>query len=485
MLVLALVAPAALASVPRSGAALGAPDLAPLSLERALATGDVVDSSSGFVLFRGDELRPQPLTVFEPSYPETRVRVFDFLGTPLVGVSSGVSHELHWGCGDFGCGFSEGVGNWLSEDPQGDVDSPNRYAYVGWRPNEATDPTGEALWVGGAIGGAAGGLGGIGYGLYRSSVYGEEFSWRYAAQFGIAGAAIGSGAALLGSAAGATGAAAFGLGVSGGTALGGGIGGGVSSVVSMGDWGAFGKGTLKGGILGGIGAATSAGIAAEGLSGWWAFGGSFAADTISGTAVDYAFGDQWGSFSSTLAWNAAFSFAGNALAHGTAAALRAEGSLWISASGRERSTLWENVRSRRNRMGWGQRGNPLVADPMNPGQQVTGVWSHAVVTQRELGVLEAVSGTFSPRVGRGFARLAHGEASLVSPYEHALVDPHYFVPGVTPLANPLSRIWYGLQPRQRAWAAGAVGAALFGPTMINYGATYLIDSARARRWGGR
>ncbi|MBK8597601.1 MAG: AHH domain-containing protein [Holophagales bacterium] len=153
VLVLALVAPAALASVPRSGAALGAPDLAPLSLERALATGDVVDSSSGFVLFRGDELRPQPLTVFEPSYPETRVRVFDFLGTPLVGVSSGVSHELHWGCGDFGCGFSEGVGNWLSEDPAGDIDSPNKYAYVGWRPNEATDPTGTIALADNAIGG--------------------------------------------------------------------------------------------------------------------------------------------------------------------------------------------------------------------------------------------------------------------------------------------------------------------------------------------
>ncbi len=91
----------------------------------------------------GDELRPQPLTVFEPSYPKTRVGVFDFLGAPLVGVSSGVSHELHWGCGDSRLGTPEGTGVFLSEDPAGDVDSPNRYAYVGWRPNEATDPTGE------------------------------------------------------------------------------------------------------------------------------------------------------------------------------------------------------------------------------------------------------------------------------------------------------------------------------------------------------
>ena len=33
-------------------------------------------------------------------------------------------------------------GSWLSEDPAGSVDSENRYAYVGWRPNEYTDPWG-------------------------------------------------------------------------------------------------------------------------------------------------------------------------------------------------------------------------------------------------------------------------------------------------------------------------------------------------------
>src|SRR5690606_30153869 len=45
------------------------------------------------------------------------------------------------------------TGTFLSEDPAGDTDSPNRYAYVGWRPNEATDPTGEcATCVGGLAG---------------------------------------------------------------------------------------------------------------------------------------------------------------------------------------------------------------------------------------------------------------------------------------------------------------------------------------------
>ena len=244
MLVLALVAPAALASVPRSGAALGAPDLAPLSLERALATGDVVDSSSGFVLFRGDELRPQPLTVFEPSYPETRVRVFDFLGTPLVGVSSGVSHELHWGCGDFGCGFSEGVGNWLSEDPAGDIDSPNKYAYVGWRPNEATDPTGEsATFVGTAVGFSWGVGYGIGSAINEGIIHPSQWQgWGHygsqAAQFTISGAEIG---------------ASIDLAALGGGSVSATLGGaGVDSAISAfsGDWGSYGKAQLRGGAFG-------------------------------------------------------------------------------------------------------------------------------------------------------------------------------------------------------------------------------------------
>ena len=34
---------------------------------------------------------------------------------------------------------------WLSEDPARDADSPNLYAFVGWRPHMHTDPRGEAL----------------------------------------------------------------------------------------------------------------------------------------------------------------------------------------------------------------------------------------------------------------------------------------------------------------------------------------------------
>lgn len=40
------------------------------------------------------------------------------------------------------------TGTWLSEDPAGDVDSPNLYAYVGHQPTMATDPLGrEAGWM--------------------------------------------------------------------------------------------------------------------------------------------------------------------------------------------------------------------------------------------------------------------------------------------------------------------------------------------------
>ncbi len=39
--------------------------------------------------------------------------------------------------------------SWMSEDPLGDVDSPNLYAFVSWMPNMATDPEGDkCLWMG-------------------------------------------------------------------------------------------------------------------------------------------------------------------------------------------------------------------------------------------------------------------------------------------------------------------------------------------------
>jgi hypothetical protein len=190
---LALFTSAATASVPREEALAGASrDVASLrSLTAGLASPAAAES--GFGLFGGDDLgraldnesgrsasrfalgvaaedlavaalepahvararelrlnlhRDLELLAMEPlrgpptEAPKTRIGVFDFLGTKLIGVESGVSLELHWGSGRFGLKTSEGIGVWLSEDPMGDVDSPNLYGFVAGRPHEATDPLG-------------------------------------------------------------------------------------------------------------------------------------------------------------------------------------------------------------------------------------------------------------------------------------------------------------------------------------------------------
>ena len=81
-------------------------------------------------------------TPLESSYPKTRYRVFELLGTPILGVERGVSLELQWGCASLSCGFASGTVGWLSQDPLGDIDSPNLYGFVGMRPHEKTDPLG-------------------------------------------------------------------------------------------------------------------------------------------------------------------------------------------------------------------------------------------------------------------------------------------------------------------------------------------------------
>ena len=83
-------------------------------------------------------------TPLESSYPKTRYRVFELLGTPILGVERGVSLELQWGCASLSCGFASGTVGWLSQDPMGDKDSPNLYGFVGMRPHEKTDPLGLA-----------------------------------------------------------------------------------------------------------------------------------------------------------------------------------------------------------------------------------------------------------------------------------------------------------------------------------------------------
>ncbi|MGZ5428536.1 MAG: hypothetical protein ACXWFS_05960 [Thermoanaerobaculia bacterium] len=84
-----------------------------------------------------------PLVSADPSrFPKTRIGVFDFLGSRIIGVERELSLELQWGSGRFGLKTSEGIGIWLSQDPAGDKDSPNLYGFVGGRPHERTDPLG-------------------------------------------------------------------------------------------------------------------------------------------------------------------------------------------------------------------------------------------------------------------------------------------------------------------------------------------------------
>ncbi|MGZ5427913.1 MAG: hypothetical protein ACXWFS_02785 [Thermoanaerobaculia bacterium] len=81
-------------------------------------------------------------SALESRFQKTRIGVFDFLGSRIIGVERELSLELQWGSGRFGLRTPEGIGVWLSQDPLGDRDSPNLYGFVGMRPHEKTDPLG-------------------------------------------------------------------------------------------------------------------------------------------------------------------------------------------------------------------------------------------------------------------------------------------------------------------------------------------------------
>jgi hypothetical protein len=66
----------------------------------------------------------------------------------------------------------------LSEDDLGDVDSPNLYAYVGWRPHMATDPTGEIAIVDNLIGGAVSLVAGLAI-EGALTLLDDEHEWNY------------------------------------------------------------------------------------------------------------------------------------------------------------------------------------------------------------------------------------------------------------------------------------------------------------------
>jgi hypothetical protein len=145
---------------------------APATESRALALSSPAPEPSEFSLFTGDEVARSldaprasaeagrfhllaavsllyingaeaPLVSADPPrFRKTRIGVFDFLGSRIIGVERGVSLELQWGSGRLGLETSEGIGIWLSQDPMGDKDSPNLYSFVGMRPHEKTDPLG-------------------------------------------------------------------------------------------------------------------------------------------------------------------------------------------------------------------------------------------------------------------------------------------------------------------------------------------------------
>jgi len=199
------------------------------------------------------------------------------------------------------------LGRFITPDPMGNFDSPNKYQFGLNNPIVNSDPTGE--FVGTSVGTAVGGIIGLFGAFDHARLYDEEFSWNFVVQGALAGAAIGAGIDTLGAGAGVTAT------VLAGTSIGMGLGGAAASASSGGSYESFTRGALKGGILGALGAGAGLGLEAAGLSGGWMFAGSFAADTIAGTGIDSAFGDC-GSPEECLASNAVGSLIGNGIGYG-------------------------------------------------------------------------------------------------------------------------------------------------------------------------
>jgi len=120
-----------------------------------------------FEIFTGlSLLAPETAPAFKPSVPKNRIWVFSVLGSTLIGVKTAESYSWHWGFETLNLGIASELvqgawtdpatglayhrarwydprnGVWLSEDPEGNVDSENLYAFVGWRPHSGTDPLG-------------------------------------------------------------------------------------------------------------------------------------------------------------------------------------------------------------------------------------------------------------------------------------------------------------------------------------------------------
>ena len=281
-------------------------------------------------------------SAFGRSDPRTRIRVFSVLGSPLIRVSRPAGYEWRWGCEQLGLGISEGLvpslwhdpvtglayarARWLdernavflSEDPEDDVDSPNVYAFVGFRPNELSDPEGDsATFVGTAIGFAFGAGWAIGSSINDCLIHDNcQDSSHYlsqVAQYTIVGAELGASIDL---AAVGGGSVSSTLGGAGFASLG---------TAASGDWSKFGKSQLVGGGTGlafwgatkGLGAipeVAAAGSRLAGSSVGRAIGGAaekFAekvglkslTSQLGGLAEKHSFSDPLGSVADGLSYN--------------------------------------------------------------------------------------------------------------------------------------------------------------------------------------
>ncbi|MCP4550240.1 MAG: hypothetical protein GY835_27580, partial [bacterium] len=92
----------------------------------------------------------EPLVVFEQRFPmnyEGYLAAGDTVGWRFPGGQTNLFEGL-WTDPVAGIAYARARwydarnASWLSEDPIGDVDSPNLYSFVGWKPNMETDPLG-------------------------------------------------------------------------------------------------------------------------------------------------------------------------------------------------------------------------------------------------------------------------------------------------------------------------------------------------------
>jgi len=133
-------------------AALAPALTAPATPDQVLEA-ELSDPPERLRLFDDLRLPPRPLELVEARKTASGVKHHD-LGLNIQQTGgldrncSGLSFQGLWTDPVTGISYARNrwydarTASWLSEDPLGAVDSPNLYAFVGWRPHAATDPMG-------------------------------------------------------------------------------------------------------------------------------------------------------------------------------------------------------------------------------------------------------------------------------------------------------------------------------------------------------